>query len=279
MRVGAPRRRPANVKAERPDREGYRDRFAAQAQGSPDGRRAQTVADVVAGNDEVAAIVALAPHEDMDVRVVRIPMIDPNPIEPDAEIPHGLRHQVPCDAPRSKSCSASCGDTTSQKMMPVGFAAVGKGAMVRMIVLGIKHPTRSAVLRYAFPPHIGQAGAERRSPRRCRATRALTANTVRSFVISRAAARCRQRDERLGVMRAARPCPRRAQAERGDLSSRIMARRARGARSREIARSCKNWQAVVRSRTSCKVPDVSAFFRHPTEPQPAAFFLPSRGRV
>jgi hypothetical protein len=31
----------------------------------------------------------------------------------------------------------------------------------------------------------------------------------------------------------------------------------------------------VRSRTSCKVPDVPALFRRPTEPQPAAFILPS----
>src|SRR5262245_23369692 len=36
---------------------------------------AQSVADVVAGNDEIAAMVGLAPYDDMDMRVVRIPMI------------------------------------------------------------------------------------------------------------------------------------------------------------------------------------------------------------
>jgi len=50
------------------------------------------VADIVAGNDAVAAIVALAPHYDMDVRVVRVPVIDSDPIEPGCEIPLGLRH-------------------------------------------------------------------------------------------------------------------------------------------------------------------------------------------
>jgi hypothetical protein len=35
----------------------------------------------------------------------------------------------------------------------------------------------------------------------------------------------------------------------------------------------------VRSRTSCEVLDVPALFRRPTEPQPAAFILPSCGRV
>jgi len=55
--------------------------------------------------------------------------------------------------------------------------------------------------------------------------------------------------------------------------------RARGARSREVARVCANWQAVVRSRTSCKVPDVPQLFSRPTTPQPAAFILPLCGRV
>src|SRR5437899_1101559 len=49
-------------------------------------------------------------------------------------------------------------------MMPVTFAAVGEGAVVGIIVLGIEHPTRSAVLRNALPSHIGQSSAKRRSP-------------------------------------------------------------------------------------------------------------------
>jgi hypothetical protein len=48
--------------------------------------------------------------------------------------------------------------------MPVTFAALGKGPVVGIIVLGIEHLTRSAVLRYAFPPQIGQVSAERRPP-------------------------------------------------------------------------------------------------------------------
>jgi hypothetical protein len=58
------------------------------------GARAQTLADVVASNHQVVTIVGPAPHDDMDVRVVRIPVIDSDPIEPGAEIPLGLRHQV-----------------------------------------------------------------------------------------------------------------------------------------------------------------------------------------
>jgi hypothetical protein len=36
--------------------------------------------------------------------------------------------------------------------------------LVGIIVPGIEHPTKSAVLRYAFPPQIGQVSAGRRSP-------------------------------------------------------------------------------------------------------------------
>ena len=48
-------------------------------------------------------------------------------------------------------------------MMPVAFAALGEGAVVGIFVLGIEHPTRNAVLCYAFPSQIGHVGAERRS--------------------------------------------------------------------------------------------------------------------
>jgi hypothetical protein len=37
--------------------------------------------------------------------------------------------------------------------------------MIYIIVHGIEHPTRSAILRYAFPPQIGQVSAKRRFPR------------------------------------------------------------------------------------------------------------------
>src|SRR5215467_10604350 len=53
------------------------------------------VADVVARNHEIAAIVGFAAHDDMDVRIVGIPMINSDPIEPGAEVPLCLRHQRP----------------------------------------------------------------------------------------------------------------------------------------------------------------------------------------
>ena len=48
-------------------------------------------------------------------------------------------------------------------MMTVTPATLGEGAMVGIVVLGIEHPTRSAILRYTFPPQIGHVSVERRS--------------------------------------------------------------------------------------------------------------------
>src|SRR5262245_40183596 len=69
------------------------------SRGEMRGAGAQAVADVVTVNYQVAAIMALTPHDYMDVRVVCIPVIDSDPIELGVEIPLGLCHQVPGERP------------------------------------------------------------------------------------------------------------------------------------------------------------------------------------
>ena len=54
------------------------------------GARAQAAADVVAGDDEILAVVVAAAHQEMDMRIVGVPMIDGDPVELGAEI--ALRH-------------------------------------------------------------------------------------------------------------------------------------------------------------------------------------------
>jgi hypothetical protein len=101
----------------------------------------------------------------MDVRVVHIPVIDSDPIKAGAEVPLGLRHQVPGKRFEIGELLRVLWRHDEPEMMPVTFAAHGKGAVVGIILTGIKHPARSAVLRDAFPPQIGDVSAEQRSPR------------------------------------------------------------------------------------------------------------------
>ena len=50
------------------------------------GARAQAAADVVAGDHEIGAGLIDAAHQQMDMRVVGVPVIDGDPVEPGAEI-------------------------------------------------------------------------------------------------------------------------------------------------------------------------------------------------
>ena len=129
------------------------------------GAGAQALADVVAGDDEVPPVVGFAAHDDMDVGIVRIPVVDPDPVEPGTEIPLGLRHQVSGKRPEVGKLLGVLRRYDEPKMMPVLFAAIGKRAVVGVIVLGVEHSADSAVLRHALPPQVGEVRAERRSPR------------------------------------------------------------------------------------------------------------------
>jgi hypothetical protein len=91
----------------------------------------------------------------MAVRVVRIPVIDSDPIERGAKIPLGLRHLVARERPQAGELLGVLRGHDEPEMMPIAFAALGEGAVAGGFVIGIEHSTRSAILRYAFPPQIG----------------------------------------------------------------------------------------------------------------------------
>jgi hypothetical protein len=55
---------------------------------------AQAFADVVAADDQVGTIVCAAAHEDVDMGVLGVPMVDGDPVEPRTEIARGLIHEL-----------------------------------------------------------------------------------------------------------------------------------------------------------------------------------------
>ena len=126
---------------------------------------AHALADVVAGDHKVAAVVTLAAYDDMDVGIIGIPVVDPNPIELGAEIPLGLRHQVAGERLEIGELLRVLRGHDEAEMMAIPFAALGECAVVGVVVLGIEQAAGSAVLRHALPPQVGQVSAERRSPR------------------------------------------------------------------------------------------------------------------
>src|SRR5215469_2026183 len=71
--------------------------FPLWAEFSPDQvprPRPQAVADVITRDDEIGAILRDAPHQQVDMGIVGVPVIDRDPIEPGPEIAFHLGHEV-----------------------------------------------------------------------------------------------------------------------------------------------------------------------------------------
>ncbi|KMY86402.1 hypothetical protein BUMB_04005 [Candidatus Paraburkholderia calva] len=105
-----------------------------------------------ARDDEVLAVVANAPYDQVDVRVVGVPLIDGDPIEPDAEVllhPADERSRV--KARRSTISTASSGETIEAEMMPVVGVAFAEGT-----AFSVSGPNRRA-----FSPSRDALGTHR----------------------------------------------------------------------------------------------------------------------
>ena len=76
---------------------------------------AKTPADVFAADDQVLAVIGAAADEDMDVRIVGVPVVDRDPVEPGAEVPLDIGISSRVNVLRSPSSAASSGETMKRK--------------------------------------------------------------------------------------------------------------------------------------------------------------------
>jgi len=92
--------------------------FAArsQFQGDPlGGAVAKAPAVVVAADHQVLAVVSPSADQDMDVWIVRVPVVDRDPIEPGAEIAFGIGHQLTGKRSQALECGGILGETMKRK--------------------------------------------------------------------------------------------------------------------------------------------------------------------
>ncbi len=137
----------------------------AQLQGDPlGGAIAKSPADVGAADDQVLAVVASPADEDMDMRVVGIPVVDRDPIEPGAEIAFGIRHQLTGEGAQILQFSGVLGRYDEAKMMPVVPAALGEGLLIGGVGTGIEHAGVGAVMGNAVALQIDDMIGQRRRP-------------------------------------------------------------------------------------------------------------------
>jgi len=112
---------------------------------------------------EVLTVIGAAADNDVDMRVLRIPVVDSHPVEPGPEVTLRLRHQLPGKSLEIRQLGRVVRRYDEPEMMPVALAPRCEGTMVGVIPLGIEHATSGPVFGYALTPQIGQMSTERNS--------------------------------------------------------------------------------------------------------------------
>src|SRR5260370_23925260 len=98
----------------------------------------------------------------MDMRVVGIPVVDRDPIEPGAEIAFGIRHQLSGEGAQILQFSGVLGRYDEAKMVPVVPAALGEGLLIGSVGAGMKHAGVGAVMGTAVALQIDDMIGQRR---------------------------------------------------------------------------------------------------------------------
>ncbi|POF61468.1 hypothetical protein KMAL_29120 [Novacetimonas maltaceti] len=126
------------------------------------GASTQSLADVIPGYDQILAVLVLAPHDDVDMRIVGVPMRHGNPVQLRAEILFGLRHQFPREGFQVRHLSCILWSHDEAEMMSVILTPLGEFARGHMVALGPEQPGLLPVLRDTFALEIGEMGTQGR---------------------------------------------------------------------------------------------------------------------
>src|SRR5215207_7222973 len=118
-------------------------------------------ADVVPADDEILAIFGTAADQDMNMRIVSVPVIDRDPVQLGSEIARDVGHQLAREGTEIAELGGVLRRNNKSKMMPVILAAPSKGALIRRIRPGIEHPGVRAVARHALAIQIGDVLGQR----------------------------------------------------------------------------------------------------------------------
>jgi hypothetical protein len=134
-----------------------------QLQGDPlGGAVAKAPANVVAADHQVLAVTGSSTDEDMDVWVVRVPVVDRDPIELGAEIAFGVGHQLTGKGAQAFQLGGILRRDDETKMVPVILTALSESPLVGHIGAGIEHAGIGAIVGDAVAFEIGDMFGQRR---------------------------------------------------------------------------------------------------------------------
>ena len=113
---------------------------------------ADPAADVVAADHEVAAVVGLAADEQVDMRIIGVPVVYPDPVEPAAEIAFHVRDKIAGKGLQVGHVARIFGTDHEPEMMPVALASASEGLLIGAIARGVEHARLLSIPGHALPP-------------------------------------------------------------------------------------------------------------------------------
>ena len=123
---------------------------------------AKALADVVAADDQVLAVVGAAADEHVDMGVVGVPMIDRDPVEPRSEVALRVLHELAREGPKVGNLARVLRRDCEPEMMPVLFAPFGESLRVGVVGGCVEHPGICAVAGHSVALEVGDMLRERR---------------------------------------------------------------------------------------------------------------------
>jgi hypothetical protein len=129
------------------------------------GAGAHPLLDVVAGDDEVLAAVGDTAHDDVDMRVLRVPVIDGDPVELSAEILLHLADQLAGEALQAGHLRRFFRQDDEPEMVAVALTPLGEGLRIGILGLRTEQPGLLPVPGDTLAPEVAEMGAERRRAR------------------------------------------------------------------------------------------------------------------
>src|SRR5262245_13579296 len=110
--------------------------------------------DIVPRNNEVLSVIGATAQNDVNVRIIRVPVVDPNPVELGAEVLFHLAHEVARKTPQTRHLGGIFRRDNESKMMAVVFTAFRKAHHVNIIGLWPEHVRLLAIAGDALPAEI-----------------------------------------------------------------------------------------------------------------------------
>ena len=122
---------------------------------------AHAVTDVIAMDDEGVAAIVSAAHDQMDVRIVGVPVIDPHPIQPRSEVVLHLPDEIAGEGSKVLHLGCVLGNDDEPEMMGVITGALGEATQIGIVRGGVEHPGRRAAFGDALASQIREMRPDR----------------------------------------------------------------------------------------------------------------------